>query len=358
MPNLPANLEERVIEQCLKSLRIFRENQTEFRTEDIAEPFIGRLVIKGPWGEVAFGVRKAMRLSPATTDLVIHQIKTARRAEDCPLLLTDYVPQGLAAKLIRENLSFVDAAGNAFINQPPLYIEVTGHKRANQPPRHSRAFQPAGLKIVYHLLKDPDMTNRTYRDISKKAGVALGAVGPVLKALEEQGYLRYDGPGNRRLTRGQDLLNRWELGYSERLRPKLLIHSCRLPKGLTVADLPGLVKQQKMGKDILLGGELGAALLTDRRHCFSATLHLFGDALRTMLRLRLVPHPAGNVELLQVFGGENAWAGWQPEGLHVADPLLMHAELVRRGEVGEVLEQTLLNHYVLPRLDGKVSENP
>lgn len=72
-----------------------------------------------------------------------------RRAElPCPLLLiARHVNQEMAEELRQNGLEFIDTAGNAYINQPPVYVFIKG----NRPPMIAgtlplkRAFRTAGL---------------------------------------------------------------------------------------------------------------------------------------------------------------------------------------------------------------------
>ena len=61
-------------------------------------------------------VKKGLR--PATLGAVLHQIE---RTGKLPLLITDYVTPPLAEKLKARNIAFLDAAGNAYLDQPNLY---------------------------------------------------------------------------------------------------------------------------------------------------------------------------------------------------------------------------------------------
>ena len=142
------------------------------------------------------------------------------------LLVADYINPRMAETLRRQNVQFIDVAGNAFINQPPVYVYVTGRR---QPARDSmprqdgakRAFEAVGLKVVYALLCHPPLANRPYREIAEKAGVALGTVGSVLNGLKAGGLVHDKGRGQgRRLTHYQKLLDRWVDVYPEKLRPK------------------------------------------------------------------------------------------------------------------------------------------
>ena len=70
------------------------------------------------------------------------------------LLITKYVNPEIAEELKQDEIEFIDAAGNAFVNQPPLYIFIKGNRlpetlRGAHP---KRAFKTTGLKIIYVFL--------------------------------------------------------------------------------------------------------------------------------------------------------------------------------------------------------------
>ena len=64
-----------------------------------------------------------------------------------------------------------------------------------------------------------------------------------------------------------------------------------------VENLPALLRDQGLTGSILVGGELGASLLTAGARPARAALHVSGDALRTLVQLRLIPDPEGPVDL-------------------------------------------------------------
>ena len=67
-----------------------------------------------------------------------------------------------------------------------------------------------------------------------------------------------------------------------------------------------------------------------------------------MLQLHLTPDPAGEITLLQPFGRECGWSGWQPDRLTLADPLLTFAEL-HEGTTDQVADK-LYRQFLSPRL--------
>ena len=142
------------------------------------------------------------------------------------LLVAPYLTAELADRCRRDlDLNFIDAAGNAYLRAPGLYVFVRGER----PPAsvawaigHRGRGTAIALRIVFALLGKPALLNAPYREIAGAAGVALGGVGPVLRDLEERGYLvggRHGG--NRRLLEPRRLLDEWVTTFPTGLRPKL-----------------------------------------------------------------------------------------------------------------------------------------
>jgi len=351
MPKQPLLSDEQIIYDSMKAIRGLPESKIEFMLKKIGGPFAGTFRLSGPWGERYFYLKVVPKLTPTLTDLIIHQIKTTPAPENAsPLLVSHYISPKMAATLKQQGIEYVDCAGNLFLSQMPLYIEIGGQKHAPKPPGADRLFRTAGLKLVYQFLRNKQAINATYRMLADDAGIALGAIGSLFGELEKRGNL-VTADGQRQLLASEELLQRWQLGYLETLRPKLLLQRCQLAPGYSVAQLPERLKQLADGKQVLIGGELGASLLVSGYQPQSAVLYLTPEQqLRLMLQLHLTPDPAGNITLLQPFGRQCSWTGWQPDGLTLADPLLTFAEL--SGTATDQVAQKLYTQYLLPRFGG------
>ena len=136
----------------------------------------------------------------------------------------------MAERLREQKVAFIDTAGNAYINEKPLYIYIKGLKKHDRQTHtdeigqtYGRMFQPTGVKIVYALLQDQDLINAPYRNIAEVAGVALGTVGRVFNDLKNGDYLVEYNKKNRRLKNKKKLMDKWVDAYLEKLRPKLLL---------------------------------------------------------------------------------------------------------------------------------------
>ena len=144
------------------------------------------------------------------------------------VLVADYINPNMGKKLKAMDVQYFDTVGNAYINQPPLYIHVTGNKQretqAVLTKGTNRAFDGTGLKVVFGFLCDALLANAPYRVIAEETGVALGTVGQIVKGLKEAGYIIDRGKKKgRRLVNRRKLLDRWVEAYPEKLKPKLWV---------------------------------------------------------------------------------------------------------------------------------------
>jgi hypothetical protein len=274
-------------------------------------------------------------LRPATLGAVIHQLRTHGAN---PLLVTDHVTPPLADALRAQGIEFIDTAGNAYLNQPPLLVVVKGQRPAVEEPVHElgRAFQPTGLQVLFALLARPELVTRPYRAIAVAAGVAHGTVGWVMAELPGLAYVAKVG-GRRRLINGERLLDQWTEAYARTLRPKLLLGRYR-------GDLDMFQRTTPWPQGVLIGGELAAARLT--RHLRPGTATLYAQAIdpNVLLQLVLRADAKGNVEFRRRF-----WNFPAEEAL-LTPNLLVYADLLAIGDARCLETAQLLRGPLLARL--------
>ena len=274
-------------------------------------------------------------LRPATLGAVIHQL---RARDGNPLLVTDHVTPPLADALRAQGIEFIDAAGNAFLNQPPLLIFVKGQRPAGEGPalERGRAFQATGLQVLFALLARPELVARPYREIAAAAGVAHGTVGWVMAELPGLGHVAKVG-GRRRLINGERLLDRWTEAYARTLRPKLLLGRYR-------GDLGALQRATPWPSGVLIGGELAAACLT--RHLRPGTATFYAEAIdpKVLLKQVLKADTEGNVDVRRRF-----W-NFAAEETPLTPNLLVYADLLAIGDARCLETAQLLRGPLLARL--------
>jgi len=315
--------ENELLQLALEALRNNLPGQAEIKTVNpVRDPrvradYLLRIAMQGKeiryYAEVKTNVTKADKLLAMMRKADLHH----------PLLLvTKYINPQLADELKQNGTEFIDTAGNAFINQPPLYVFVKGNKPEIvkvAPPK--RTFKPAGLKVIYGFLCNPDLGNRTYREIAAGTDVALGTVDWIMKELKELRFLLDMGERGLRLLQKEKLLQRWVTAYPEQLRPKL-----------TLGRFKGNHEWWRQKKlDFLKaqwGGEVAAERLTKYLQPEIITIYTTPQQLNQLLaENRLRKDETGDVEILKKF-----WKlpeMWKYEDL--VHPILIYADLLATG---------------------------
>ena len=268
-------------------------------------------------------VKKGLR--PAMLGAVLLQLQHLEKLGGGPVLLvTDYVTPQLAETLRERGVAFLDTAGNAYINHPPLLIWVKGQRPAEKPKAEfmeGRAFQTTGLKVVFALLCQPELVHRPYRKIAPIAGVARGTVGWVMADLVQGGFI-VKLRGQRRLRNRRRLLDIWIEAYARVLWPKLMLGRYRAP----ARDWWERVNVQDYG--LQLGAEPAAAELDKYLRPGIATF--YGEKIpgRFIADHQLRTDPKGDVELRERFWNfEYEW-----EWPALVPPVLIYADLLAVGD--------------------------
>jgi hypothetical protein len=267
-------------------------------------------------------VRKGMR--PATLGAVLLQLQELEQLGGPVMLVTDYVTPQLAEALKERGVAFLDAAGNAYINAPPLLVWVKGERPAENTQAEAaegRALQGKGLRVVFALLCGPDWVDRPYREIAQLAGVAHGTVGWVMTDLEMMGFV-IQLQGQRRLRNRRRLLDMWVEPYARVLRPKLLLGRYRAPR----REWWEKVTVEEYG--LQLGAELAAAKLDGYLRPGIATFYADKVPGRFLADHQLRTDTHGDVELRERFWTfEHEWQ-WPA----LVPPVLIYADLLALGD--------------------------
>jgi hypothetical protein len=276
-----------------------------------------------------YAIEVKRHLTKATAGLAIQQLKTTPYKG---ILVTEYVNPNMAERLQKMGIPFIDTVGNAYINEPPIYVYIKGNKPATHGWKEriqTRTFRPTGLQVLFALLCDPDLLQAPYRDIADATDVALGTVGWVLTDLKTLGFLIEENKV-RRLVRKPELFDRWVAAYPLKFRPKLELGRYQAPN----PDWWQTVTIAQYGA--VWGGEVAAAKLTNYLRPAIATIYATEIPPRLILDRQLKKDPNGNVELLQRF--------WRPDILpapndlqkvelqYLAPPLLIYADLIATAE--------------------------
>ena len=342
MPDYPPR-EMKLIRSVLQALNAL-EDMNARHTCDQQAPFSGTLHLDGSWGSLACPVCTAWRIGKKQADLLIFQMRSL--LEQQPILLADYISQPMAAMLSAEGIQFFDANGNGSIQAPPLYLQRSGNKPRKKAPLPNRCVQSAGLRVLYQLLQNPDLVQYTYREIATRSHVALGSIGPVLRDLQHKKILSPKDTGPRRILNPAALHQLWESAFLQKLRPRLQLERCSPAPPWSFETLPTLIQKHKMEEHVILGGELAAAFYCDNVDARQITLYVQrSQALKLMLQLRLIPDPDGCIDMVEAFAPNIAYARRSTEGLQLAEPFLVHAELMAGDKRQQQIAKRLAPEY-------------
>ncbi|MDB9460620.1 type IV toxin-antitoxin system AbiEi family antitoxin [Dolichospermum circinale CS-545/17] len=359
------------LQKCIQKL----EELPQIETTTIIEPFLentladGLLTIYTPHNKIHQYIVEIK--VPITLDTVdaninyIHHLQEKLSNDKRTLLITDALSDEVLDLLLENNIEFIDTTGNIYLNNSSLYILVRSSSIQNKKLLSAPNITTSTLKVAYALLQDPSIlqslkviSNLTLKKISilekigNVAGVDYQTVKSSLETLYQLNYLQRQRSGTYRIENYIKLLERWEMGYIENLRPELLIGTFSPRENINIDfnDISEQILEIAQNQKIIIGGELGAAILTGYLKAISMTIHIPQEynyrAITTMLRLK--PDPKGNIIILKQFGNKN-----QPKYSvyeHIADPLLIHAELCLYPD--ERLKETakrLYEKYIITR---------
>lgn len=235
------------------------------------------------------------------------------------LLISQYISKINRKHLKTEGINYLDASGNCYINNDTLLLYINDQQVAPQRQSNTgKLWKPAGLRLIFTLLLNPDLINKPYRIIAAQSNLGLGTIGILLQELEKEKYFtRYNN--KYQFENREALLNRWVEIYNIILKPKLLQGKFRFA---TLKDRKNW-KNVSL-KDIYWGGEPAGALLTKSLQPEKFTVYSKLSLTDVMKQLHLVPAEDGEVEMFKTF--------WNIEEIgtpfnHVVPPLLAFAEL-------------------------------
>jgi hypothetical protein len=296
------------------------------------------LVLETDVGRFTYLGAVKRRLTPSKLDhwLLLTLLQGRRqRKERKAILFADYVSPGNAQRLRDVDVDYVDAAGNLMIDRPgKLHLLKSGARpRPLVEPRRARLFMPSGLQLLFVLLSEPTAAEMPYRELAARSGIALGSIAVIMNELTGKGYLVRRRPGSR-LIRRRELLERWVSGYSEQLRPKLLLGVFTAKEkdaAVNWRDLREALRQR--GIEAAVTGGLAADELTHHYRGEDLVAFVAEWPKGVLPELRWLPSPTGPIALLREFSPAVRWSSGGEQQL--AHPLLVYAELLHSGRERE-----------------------
>jgi len=273
-------------------------------------------------------------ISQGNKNLIYAPVATKIKHSTMPLIIiAERIPKVIAKEYADIGINYLDKAGNCHIRSGKIRIIIEGKKMEKTAGSYqSRAFQEAGIRILFELLTDPAALNLPYREIAERAGVSLGSVGSVMRELTDLHFV-FEAENKRVLKNTGRLLERWVTAYHDVLRPRLVIKRLRFTQPEQLYDWETKLPVQDSEYTLLWGGEPGASLLTNYLTPEKFTLYTDGHWQEVMRTLKLLPAENGDIEVLGMFWHEENKYREKP----IVPPLLIYADLMA-SRIGRNLE--------------------
>lgn len=264
--------------------------------------------------------------------------------ENSKIIVAKYIAIETAKRLKANNINYLDISGNCYIKTKDILIHISGQKVGRkQKTNQTKAFQETGVRLIFHLLSNPEKLQLSYRELAELAGISIGSVSNIMSELESQRFI-LKTKKKRILKNKPELLERWIMAYHDVLRPRLVKKQMRFIKPDNLLDWSSI----KLNNLACWGGEPGAAILTNHLTPEQFTLYTNDQWQNLGSSIGLVPDNNGKIEILQQFwkAEEN-----QDDKKHaqVAPPLLIYADLMGSGygrniETAKIILENELQH--------------
>lgn len=259
----------------------------------------------------------------------------SQRKEEAPLFFVPTLDAKERSACRKEGIQFVDTQGNCYLDLPGCHVYVSKDETA--PTRLSptgKAFQANGLRFIMAIYNEPELLNKTYREIAEKTSVSTGSLSGIFEDLRANEFLRKDEEtGFFSIINELELVKRFAYTYLVDVRPKLLRGTFYMAANDTLERVSNTIA----GDQILVGGQHAANVRGD--YLVSSVFNLYTDVRIGDLAKNYRLIPVGNtidynritVEVFNIFGGR--YGSGQSEGVPLVNDLLIYADLLNSHDV-------------------------
>ncbi len=278
-------------------------------------------------GNVSFIVFGKPEIRTSNWGIVMSELNESRQKSHKPILIiARYLSTNIAKKLKEQKINYLDGAGNSYINEKRFFIFISGQKLSkNRRVNQSRAFQKAGIKLIFVLLTKSGNLQLSYRHLSKEAGIAIGSVSNIINELEQLNFV-LTTKTKRVLKNKTELLNRWVTAYNDTLVPHILKKRMRFSCKKDYEGWDSIPLQSNV-KTNLWGGEPAASILTGQLQPERFIIYTNDTWQNIASNLKLIPDENGDIEIRSMF--------WEKDSLlknkKISPPLLVYADLISSG---------------------------
>lgn len=260
----------------------------------------------------------------------IDRIATACRTADLPVVVVAAtIGPELRRALVDRGFGYLDLAGNCHLalDEGKVVVHVEGRRRAERV-KAGGSLRAAGYQVLFSLLADPQLLERSVRDIGVVAGTSRHAVHSLIARLRDEGLLHRAGRSQHVFAPGgrEQCIDRLTGGWADVLRDRLLVGRFRLREqdpDAAVATVERVFRAARV--PFGFGGAQGAARWLRYLQGDDLVVHAQSFDARLAKQLGAVPDRSGPLTVFRTMTPLDLAAGIA----ETAHPLLVHAELAR-----------------------------
>jgi hypothetical protein len=271
-----------------------------------------RMLLTGPQQklDLAFEVRSNVQ------EAQLEKLIEKKRQHDSFLIIAGRISQPVKDQLKKQHIHYIDSGGNACIQTDTVFLLIEGRKSSFSP-RRKHLFTNASIQLLFHLFREPELLQKTYRDIAKATGGSLDNISKTIRTLQEHKYILPLEKKGYAFSNKKKVIERWIPEYGERLKPSLLTGR--------YSFLPE-VNWKFLQIDTSLtrwGGEPAAEKIFGHVQPSTFTLYSQESHQDLIRNYRLLPDPEGNIFVYQTF-----WDMEKEEKRDVVPQLLVYTDLI------------------------------
>jgi len=259
------------------------------------------------------------------------------------IIAAPYISPQSAEMCIKEDIGYLDLAGNCRLTFDRVYIEQEGRANPFAVKRDLRSlYSPKGERVLRVLLNNPKKTWRVL-SLSAEAVVSLGQVSNVKRLLEDREWLMSTESG---LILGmpEQLLSEWSDNYSFSRNTTKNYYTLKTMSEIE-AELAEICEKQKIS--YALTGFSAAARYAPSVRYQRAMAYVGGNVnkMATLLSLKEVSSGA-NMTLLTPYDEGAMYGSRLIDGVQVASPVQVYLDLLSIKGRGEEAAAILLDEVI------------
>ncbi len=272
--------------------------------------------------------------------------RVMERPNTYAVIAAPYVSEGVGSICREQGVGYLDLAGNCYISAAGIHIVVTGRPRPPSAPREPRTLFAAKSSRVLRAMYAFPRKNWRVVELAREAGVSLGQVANVKKALEDKEWAMSTKDGLV-LTKPEPLLRAWGTAYGKGRGTTRRFYSMA-----KVNDIEAAISELCIAKSIpyaLSSFSAGQRIAPMVRYSV-ASAYVLGDipAIATELELKEVGAGANVVLTAPRDDGELMYC--QPvSGFNIVSPVQAYLDLQSNPARGEEAAEAILEQVIVSR---------